>query len=224
MKVYACISAVQKALSEKGISKDGTNTHFNYSFRGIDQIYQVISPLLHEHGLLILPKATYNHVEHHTDAKDKLITHVYLDVEYVLVCVEDGSQHTMSSVGEAMDTGGDKASNKALSAAYKYAVIQAFAIPVEGEDDADSHSPQAQGASQKYQEKKEAEKAEAKTPPSKAQWADYKKLKLLVESDYQDEMDQWIGDQPSDAELQQAIDAFNSRLHPDRRTHRKAST
>jgi hypothetical protein len=33
-----------------------------------------------------------------------------------------------------------------------------------------------------------------------------------VESDYQDEMDQWIGDQPSDAELQQAIDAFNTRL------------
>ena len=36
-----------------------------------------------------------------------------------------------------MDSG-DKATNKAMSAAYKYAAMQAFAIPTEGDNDADS--------------------------------------------------------------------------------------
>lgn len=143
--VYQAMSAVQKALSEQGISKDGLNAFQSYKFRGIDQVYKALAPLLHEHGLLVIPKATYNRVDGHTDDKGRLITHVFLDVEYQFVSVEDGSTHTASIVGEAMDTAGDKASNKALSAAYKYGMIQTFAIPVEGDDDADSSSPQAQG-------------------------------------------------------------------------------
>jgi hypothetical protein len=38
--------------------------------------------------------------------------------------------------GEAMDSG-DKATNKAMSAAYKYACFQAFSIPTESRDDED---------------------------------------------------------------------------------------
>lgn len=34
----------------------------------------------------------------------------------------------------------DKSSNKAMSAAYKYAAFQAFAIPTEGDNDADAHT------------------------------------------------------------------------------------
>lgn len=157
-KVYAAISAVQKELAETGIAKEGKNTHFGYNFRGIDQVYEVIAPLLHKHGLLILPVISYNNVEQHEDDKGKLITHVYLNAEYEFISVEDGSSHRASVVGEAMDTGGDKASNKALSAAYKYGMIQAFAIPVVGEDDADQHSPQAQGASHQYENRPASEK------------------------------------------------------------------
>jgi hypothetical protein len=40
-------------------------------------------------------------------------------------------------IGEAMDSG-DKSSNKAMSAAYKYAAFQAFCIPTEGDNDADA--------------------------------------------------------------------------------------
>lgn len=34
----------------------------------------------------------------------------------------------------------DKATNKAMSAAYKYAAMQAFCIPTEGDNDADAHT------------------------------------------------------------------------------------
>src|SRR5690606_19364534 len=39
--------------------------------------------------------------------------------------------------GEAMDSA-DKATNKAMSAAYKYAAFQTFCIPTEGDNDADA--------------------------------------------------------------------------------------
>jgi hypothetical protein len=35
----------------------------------------------------------------------------------------------------------DKATNKAMSAAYKYACLQAFCIPTEGDNDADASTP-----------------------------------------------------------------------------------
>ncbi len=52
----------------------------------------------------------------------------------------DGSSVRAVVVGEAMDSG-DKSSNKAMSAALKYAMLQIFCVPVE-QDDADAHSPE----------------------------------------------------------------------------------
>lgn len=46
-----------------------------------------------------------------------------------------------------MDSG-DKATNKAMSAAYKYAAFQAFAIPTEGDNDADGSTHEIKSASQ----------------------------------------------------------------------------
>jgi hypothetical protein len=37
----------------------------------------------------------------------------------------------------------DKATNKAMSAAYKYAAFQAFAIPTEGDNDTENNTPEA---------------------------------------------------------------------------------
>jgi hypothetical protein len=48
----------------------------------------------------------------------------------------------VQTYGEAMDSA-DKATNKAMSAAYKYAAFLAFCIPTEGDNDADAttHEP-----------------------------------------------------------------------------------
>jgi hypothetical protein len=61
------------------------------------------------------------------------------------VAAEDGSRHTVITYGEAMDSG-DKATNKAMSAAYKYACMQAFSIPTEGDNDADAQTHEVQAA------------------------------------------------------------------------------
>ncbi len=62
-----------------------------------------------------------------------------------LVSAIDGSRHVVESFGEAIDDS-DKGTAKAMSAAYKAAMLQAFCIPVPQED-ADSASPRLNGNS-----------------------------------------------------------------------------
>ena len=140
MKVYQAINAVQKALSKVGISKDRKNQQGSgYMFRGIYDVYNVVSPLLAEHGLCILPRMISRHCEERQSKSGGTLFYVTVEAEFDFVSAEDGSTHTVRTFGEAMDSG-DKATNKAMSAAYKYAAFQAFAIPTEGDNDADAHT------------------------------------------------------------------------------------
>jgi hypothetical protein len=140
MSVYKAINAVQRALSKTGIAKDRTNTQgATYKFRGIDDVYNAISPLMAEHGLCILPRMLERSCEERQSQKGNALFYVTVKAEFDFVSTEDGSKHTVATYGEAMDSG-DKATNKAMSAAYKYAAFQAFAIPTEGDNDADSHT------------------------------------------------------------------------------------
>ncbi|PXW75946.1 ERF superfamily protein [Blastomonas natatoria] len=142
--VYKAIAAVQGELAKVGISKNGQNTQQNYRFRGIDQVYGALSPLLAKHGLCVLPRIIEREMhervtvkEWNGQKKESVLFYVTVTAEFDFVSVEDGSTHTVRTYGEAMDSG-DKATNKAMSAAYKYAAFMAFAIPTEGDNDADA--------------------------------------------------------------------------------------
>jgi hypothetical protein len=139
MKVYQAINAVQDSLSKIGIAKDSKNTMQNFNFRGIDAVYNTLSPLLAKHYLCILPRMVSRVCEERINAKGTALFYVTVEAEFDLVSAEDGSKHTIRTFGEAMDYG-DKATNKAMSAAYKYACLQAFAIPTEGDNDADAQT------------------------------------------------------------------------------------
>lgn len=144
MKVYQAINKVQSELAKVGIGKDRRNTQGSgYNFRGIDDVYNVVSPLLAQHGLCILPRMLSRSCEERQSKSGGALFYVTVEAEFDLVCAEDGSKHTIKTFGEAMDSG-DKATNKAMSAAYKYAAFQAFAIPTEGDNDADAHTHEVQ--------------------------------------------------------------------------------
>ncbi len=143
MKVYAAINAVQRALAVTGISKSRRNTQGSgYMFRGIDDVYQAISPLLAEHGLCIVPRFVARQCEERQSKAGGALFYVTVEAEFDFISAEDGSKHTARTFGEAMDSG-DKATNKAMSAAYKYAAFQTFAIPTEGNPDADAETHEA---------------------------------------------------------------------------------
>lgn len=129
-KVYAAISAVAKEMATTGISKDRRNQQQGFNFRGIDQVYNALAPALVNHGLLILPRITERSVTERTTQKGGVLFYVVVKAEFDFVSTEDGSIHTVTTYGEAMDSG-DKATNKAMSIAYKYAAFQAFCIPTE---------------------------------------------------------------------------------------------
>lgn len=129
-KVYSAISAVARDMATTGISKDRQNTQQGFNFRGIDQVYNALAPALVSHGLLILPRIIERSVTERVTQKGGVLFYVVVKAEFDFVSTEDGSIHTVVTYGEAMDSG-DKATNKAMSIAYKYAAFQAFCIPTE---------------------------------------------------------------------------------------------
>lgn len=138
MEVYKAIAAVQGELAKTGISKNRKNTQGSgYMFRGIDDVYAAISPLLAAHGLCVIPRMIERTQVDRVSQKGGALFYVTVKAEFDFVSAADGSKHTACTFGEAMDSG-DKATNKAMSAAYKYAAFLTFAIPTEGDNDADS--------------------------------------------------------------------------------------
>ena len=142
--VYEKIAAVQADLAKAGISKDRDNSQQNYKFRGIDDVYNALAPLLSKHGLCVLPRMLSRSREERVtikewngQRKESVLFYVSVEAEFDFIAAVDGSCHVVRTFGEAMDSG-DKATNKAMSAAYKYAAFMAFAIPTEGDNDADA--------------------------------------------------------------------------------------
>lgn len=149
MEVYKAINAVQEELAQIGISKSSKNQQQGFMFRGIDAVYNTISPLLAKHKLLILPRCLTRESAERVTAKGGALFYVTVQAEFDFVSAIDGSKHTVSMFGEAMDSG-DKATNKAMSIAYKYAAFQAFCIPTEDTaHDPDAETHQVQGKSAK---------------------------------------------------------------------------
>jgi len=134
MEVYKAIAAVQGEMAEIGIKKDRKNTQGNgYNFRGIDDVYNALAPLLAKHGLCILPRATERVCVERQSKAGGALFYTTIKCEFDFVSAVDGSKHTVTTYGEAMDSG-DKSTNKAMSASYKYAAFQAFCIPVDTHD------------------------------------------------------------------------------------------
>ena len=139
--IFEAMNAMQKEVSEKGISKDSAATNNTgktlYKFRGIDDVYNLLSPLFASHGITVgincLSKekemiTTKNSVQHQTTVL----------VEYSFISMVDGSKHSITMYGEAADHS-DKGLAKALSMAFKYACFQMLCIPVCDDADATVH-------------------------------------------------------------------------------------
>jgi hypothetical protein len=137
--VYAAINAITGELAKEGIAKTHANEVDDYKYRSIDDVLDRLAPLLARHRLCVLPRALERHVSERADEQNRLLLHVALRVSFTLTSVEDGTSHTVEAYGEALD-GGDKATAKAMSAAYKVAMVQSFCIPVRGVEDPDRAS------------------------------------------------------------------------------------
>jgi len=135
-KVYEAITSVMEVMAREGIGKDRKNTQQNYAFRGIDDVYNSLCGVLATNKLIMLPFVQNMAREERQTKSGGSLTYTILTVDFKLVSSEDGSTDTVRMIGEAMDAA-DKSANKAQSAALKYAALQVFMIPTEGDNDAD---------------------------------------------------------------------------------------
>jgi hypothetical protein len=121
------------------IAKDrSTESGERYRYRGIDDVLAALHPILGDVGLVLMPgRITEHRRETRTTAKGATLNVAMVAVEYRLIG-PDGTETTGAAVGEAHDSG-DKATQKALSQAYKSFALQTFSIPTEAsaEDDPD---------------------------------------------------------------------------------------
>lgn len=137
MNIYEAIGSIMK----KGVAigKEKRNQQQNFMYRGIDDVMNVFQPLMSEAGIFMVPEVLEAKREERQSSRGGNLIYSILKVRYTFYA-EDGSSVSAVVIGEGMDSG-DKASNKAMAVAMKYAMFQTFCIPTEEMPDPDAETP-----------------------------------------------------------------------------------
>ena len=139
--IYESICGVMADIGAVG--KDSRNAQQGFMFRGIDAVMNALSPALIKNRVFIAPTILEQSREERTNSKGTTLIYSVCTIKYTFYA-EDGSYIDVVVIGEGMDAG-DKATNKAMSIAYKYACFQVFCIPTEemADPDAECHEVKA---------------------------------------------------------------------------------
>lgn len=137
-KIYSALCA---AMDEIGaIGKDQHNKQQDFNYRGIDAVMNALQPVLIKNRIFVIPEIMEQTREERTTKSGSNLLYSILKVKYTFFA-EDGSSVSAIVIGEGMDSG-DKASNKAMSVAFKYACFRVLCIPTEEMKDPDSETPE----------------------------------------------------------------------------------
>lgn len=141
MSIYESISKVMGEIGAVG--KNTKNQQQGFMYRGIDAVMNAINPALVKHKVFVVPEVLEQTREERTNSKGTTLIYSIIRVKFTFYA-EDGTNVSAIVIGEGMDTG-DKATNKAMSIAFKYACFQVFCIPTEEmvDPDAEVHEVKA---------------------------------------------------------------------------------
>ena len=138
MNIYEAISRCMEEIG--AVSKDAVNKQQGFKYRGIDAVMNAINPALIKNHVFIVPEVLEQSREELTTKNGGALIYSVCRIKYTFFA-EDGSHIEAITVGEGMDSG-DKATNKAMAIAYKYACFQVFCIPTEEIKDPDDETPE----------------------------------------------------------------------------------
>lgn len=124
IKLLNKIKAVSSGLY---IQKTGEHTMGgNYKYAEHDVVVAKIRRLIHENGMVVTPSFSGSEYSRHK-VKDKEVTSERLDVTLTIHDCETGYSMTSDAPGCGSDYGaGDKAVGKAMSSAFKHALMKFF--------------------------------------------------------------------------------------------------
>ena len=159
-KIYQTINAVMKEIGAIGKNKRNTQGA-GFMYRGIDDVMNALEPAMEKNGLFVVPEVLEQSREERTTKNGGNLIYSICKIKFTFYA-EDGSNVQAVVIGEAMDSG-DKATNKAMSIAFKYACFQVFCIPTEEmkDPDAECHEPLPKG-------QKETKKSSKQEPAPKS--------------------------------------------------------
>ena len=118
------------------IGKEKKNAQQGFKYRGVDDVMNALQPAMVQHGLFVVPEIIDQKREERQTNRGGNLIYSVCTVRYTFYA-KDGSSVQCVVVGEGMDSG-DKATNKAMSIAFKYACFQVFCIPTEEMKDPDA--------------------------------------------------------------------------------------
>lgn len=136
--------AIPKVMEEVGcVEKNQRNLQQGFMFRGIDAVMNALYPALVKNKVFVVPEVLEQSREERQTRNGANMIYSVCKIRYTFFA-EDGSNVSAVVVGEGMDSG-DKATNKAMASAFKYACFQVFCIPTEEmkEQDPDAKSPES---------------------------------------------------------------------------------
>ena len=135
--IYKAIADAMADISP--IAKGKENKEQRFKYRGVDDIMNELSPILTKHRIFIYPEVIDAKRSERQTKSGSTLLYSILTIKYHFAA-DDGSEVCTVVIGEGMDSG-DKASNKAMAVAFKYACLQVFCIPTEDMDDPDAKTP-----------------------------------------------------------------------------------
>lgn len=134
MNIFETINAVMTDIGAVG--KTSKNQQQGFMFRGIDAVMNALAPALIKNKCFVVPEILDQTREERQTIKGGTLLYSICRIKYTFFA-EDGSNISAVVIGEGMDSG-DKATNKAMSIAFKYACFQVFCIPTEEMQDPDA--------------------------------------------------------------------------------------
>lgn len=140
------------------VTKNKRNTSGQqFMYRGVDDLMNALNPAMVENKLFIVPEVLEQIREDRVSNSGSKLIYSICKIKYTFFA-EDGTNISAVVIGEAFDSG-DKATNKAMSVAFKYACFQVFCIPTEEMKDPDGDRPEEDGKKPDL-DKQETKKAE----------------------------------------------------------------
>ncbi len=128
LPIAQAMSAIMKEVG--AIAKKDKNTSQGFNFRGIDSVVNAVSPALQKYGVIVVPSVEdYEYATVEIGRNRTAMGHVKVKVTYTFIG-SNGDSIKATVVGEAMDSG-DKATAKAMSVAFRTALLQALSLPTD---------------------------------------------------------------------------------------------
>lgn len=176
----------------QAIGKQDRNAAQGFNFRGIDSVINAVGPALRKHGVVVVPDVRSFTSHQYETRNGATMRNVTVEVAYRFHGPA-GDSIECAALGEAADAG-DKAVPKAMSVAYRVALLQALCIPTH-DPDPDSSSHERAGLAHQDSEPVDLHGWPTADAHNEVKASIGEKAKQLP-ADLQAEVKQWLRDQP----------------------------